>query len=297
VEEIIVKTQAEMDAVDLKFNGIIKVFGIGIIIKARYLYRVVARENSSVVAWGNSSVVAWENSSVVARGNSSVEAWENSSVVARENSSVVAWGNSSVVAWENSSVEAWENSSVVARGNSSVFAWGNSSVEAWGNSCIRIRGKIKTLSMFGFSVVFKPFDLKFKFKKEKTVLVQKIKPLMYLDREGIKKEKGHVILFKKTSRDFKTQEGTDNETLWTIGSTVTHPRWEPEQRECGEGKYHACSHPYFCDEFRSVSGDRYIAIRIKIVDLYEWPNAQYPHKIAFREGMVLYEVNKTGRPL
>ena len=72
-----------------------------------------------------------------------VEAWGNSSVVAR--------GNSSVVAWENSSVEAWENSSVVARGTSSV----------------RIFSSIKKLLCYGFSVVIKPFDLKFKFKKEK----------------------------------------------------------------------------------------------------------------------------------
>ena len=226
------------------------------------------------------------NSSVVARGNSSVEAWGNSSVVARGNSSVEAWGNSSVVAWGNSSVVARENSSVEARGNSSV--------EAWGNSCIRIWSAIKKLSMFGFSVLFVPVGLSFKFKCKKTCMVQKIKPLPYLDRDGIKVSRRAVVLYKKTSKDFLTQEGRENETKWAIGSTVTHPAWAPKNRECGEGKFHACSRPYFCDVFRGEVGDRYIAIMIKVADLYEWPNPLYPHKIAFREGKILYECDKYG---
>ena len=176
-------------------------------------------------------------------------------------------------------VEAWENSSVVARGN----------------VCVRISAKIKTLSLFGFSVLFQPFDLKFKFKKEKTCLIQKIKPQKYLDREGIKATRNYIILFKKVSKDFFTQENSVNQTLWQIDSTVTHPDWRPKLEECGEGKFHACSRPYFCDEFRNIPGDRYVAIKIKITDLYEWKNPYYPHKIAFREGKVLYEVNKYGK--
>src|SRR3990167_5166112 len=105
--EIFIKTQAELDALPIKFDSFTR-----IILKdttEKIIVRM-ARENSSVEAWGNSSVEARENSSVEAWGNSSVEAWGNSSVVARGNSSVVAWGNSSVMARENSSVEAWENS-------------------------------------------------------------------------------------------------------------------------------------------------------------------------------------------
>ena len=180
--------------------------------------------------------------------------------------------------------------------NSSVEARGNSSVVAWGNVCVRLWEKIKSLDLFGFSVVFIPFDLKFKFKFEKSCLVQKFKPLPYLEREGIETEKGHVVLFKRVSTDYKTQEGTDHETLWTIGSTVTHPAWDPESGECGAGKFHACSRPYFCDEFRkNLSGDRYVAVKIKTKDLHEWENGSYPHKIAFREGTVLYECDKNGK--
>ena len=119
MNEKIVTSQAELDAIPVDYNGRITIkFGTPYnraVVNKRYAY--------SVVAWGNSSVVAW--------GNSSVEAWENSSVEARENSSVVAWGNSSVVAWGNSSVEA--------RGNSSVVAWGNSQIV----DVVR-RGNVKT---------------------------------------------------------------------------------------------------------------------------------------------------------
>jgi len=251
-----------------------------------------------VVARGNSSVEAWENSSVEARGNSSVVARENSSVVARENSSVEAWGNSSVEAWGNSSVVARGNSSVVARENSSVVALGNSSVEAWGNSVVRIFRTVKKVALYGFSVCFKPFDLKFTIEKiSKTAIIQNVKDVGFFERNGIKKT-NKVVLYKKVSKDFLTQEGTHNETLWKIGTTVKHPSWNPKESECGEGKFHAVSRPYFADEFRNKHGDRYIAIAIDLKDIYEWKNnPSYPHKIGFRRGTVLFEVDKFGNKI
>jgi hypothetical protein len=141
--EIIVKTQAELDAIPLDFKERIYIDGgtpyNRIIVRNKYYYCVEARENSFVVATDNSFVVARKNSYVVARDNSSVEAWDNSYVVARENSSVVAWHNSSVEAMNNSSVVAWHNSSVVATDNSSVVAWDNSYVVARDNSSVVAR--------------------------------------------------------------------------------------------------------------------------------------------------------------
>ena len=69
----VVKSQAELDAVALDFDGTIEIrFGTPwnpAVVKHKYINRVVARGNSSVEARENSSVVAWENSSVEARGN------------------------------------------------------------------------------------------------------------------------------------------------------------------------------------------------------------------------------------
>jgi hypothetical protein len=115
----------------------------------------------------------------------------------------------------------------------------------------------------------------------------------FLKRYGIKENDGFVILYKRVSKDFKTQEGTKNETLWNVGTTVTHPSWKPEKEECGSGKFHACPYPHWCDSFRSNKGDKYIAIKVNVSDLYEWTNnPSYPNKIAFRSCTVLKQVNR-----
>ena len=310
MKEVFVSTQAEFDALPKQFEEytkiIIKNTTVRIVLTARENSSVEAWGNSSVVARGNSSVVAWENSSVVALGNSSVEARGNSSVVAWENSSVVAWGNSSVEAWENSSVVALGNSSVVALGNSSVVAWenssvvalGNSSVVALGNSVVRIFSVyVKKIALYGFAVAIISATITVKIEnKSEHCHIQVTEDLGWFERNAVEKTPT-VTLYKRVSKYFKTQECTANETTWTIGTTLTVPNWNTDN-ECGPGRFHAYSRPYFCDEFRSNKGDRYIAVEIKLEDLHEWKNdPQYPHKISFRMGKVLYECDKFGKQL
>ena len=105
-----------------------------------------------------------------------------------------------------------------------------------------------------------------------------------------------AIVFKRVSGDWETQEKTKNETLWIPGTTVTHKNWNPSKQECGDGKFHACARPGWCDVFRSGKGDRYIAIRVKVEDFYEWTEStpDYPSKIAFREGYVVGECDRNG---
>jgi hypothetical protein len=116
----------------------------------------------------------------------------------------------------------------------------------------------------------------------------------WLEDNAVVEVDEHVILFKRVSRDWLTQEGTENETTWVIGEVKDHPHWNPTEAECGAGKFHACSRAYFCDDFRSVSGDRYIAIKVAVSDLHSWPNPQYYHKIAFKACVVLHEVDRWG---
>ncbi len=292
MKEITVKTQAEFDALPAKFSEWTRIYiqndakiGRIVVCVKRENSSVVARENSSVEAHGNSSVVALENSSVEARGNSSVEAWENSSVVARENSSVVAHGNSSVVAW----------------GNSSVVAWGNSSVEAWGNVGLHIQSDAVSATLYMFAVCWL-LAKKAKITKKSetaTIIIPEVKAGTegWIESQAIEVVEKTAILFKRVSSVFKTQEGTANETIWAPGQRLSHPAWEPKTSECGSGKFHACSRPYFCDEFRSLPEDKYIAIEVAVSDLFAWENPQYPHKIAFRSGTVLYECDKFGKEI
>ena len=221
--------------------------------------------------------------------------------VAWENSSVVAWGNSSVEAWGNSSVEARENSSVVAKENSSVVSCGNSSVVAWGNSSVKLTLnyslKVK-VKLFGFSVCWKPKHKNISVEiKSSNSIIQEYYNLPFLEREDVEIIDKKVILYKRVSNDFKTQEETCNETSWLVGSIVEHHEWRPHHSECGEGKFHACSKGYFCDEFRNKKTDKYVAIEVDIEDLFEWTISEplYPHKIAFRKCKVLFECDKYGK--
>jgi hypothetical protein len=116
----------------------------------------------------------------------------------------------------------------------------------------------------------------------------------YLKRFRVKVKRGCVILYKRVSSDFKTQEGTDHETTWRINRIMEHPNWNPTKEECGAGKFHACAFPFWCDQYRSKKGDRYIAIKVNVKDLYEWPtNPSHPIKIAFRKCKVMAEVKRT----
>ena len=250
---------------------------------------VVAKGSSHVVATGSSSVEAWESSHVVARGSSSVEAMGSSHVVARESSHVVARESSSVEAMGSSHVEAWESSS--------VEAWESSRVEAWGQTTTHHRSNIAP-ELHGQAVCFRYPKTPTPKKKSDDCIVIKAEIRKgvdgWLKREGIVEVDGAVILYKRVSAKLQTQEGTSNETTWTIGTSLTHPGWEPKSGECGEGKFHACSRTYFCDEFRNSADDVYVAIRIAVADLHAWDEPHYPHKIAFRAGDVLYRVDKWG---
>ena len=262
MKEITITNQKELDALPIKFDESSIIY-----IKSDPDNWIQINKNYefSVVAWGSSHVEAWGSSHVVARGSSHVE----------------AWGSIHVEAWESSHVVARESSHVVARGSVSVSVFSDDSI----------------ILLFSFAVAVVAKNRKAKItRKSKTAIIQRTKDLGWFDNNGIKKT-SKVILFKRVSKDFLTREGTPNETKWAIGSTVTHPAWNPDKEECGAGKYHACSRPYFCDEFRNNIGDKYIAIEIKLKDLYEWKNPTYPYKIGFREGKVLYEVDQTGEKL
>ena len=185
-------------------------------------------------------------------------------------------------------------------GEQLVEARGNSSVVAWENTAVHVQSSTTAIELFGFAVAWL---LAKATKIKKHGHAQVITPTRmkgtdgWLDDNAIVAVDDSVVLFKRVSREFKTQEGTDHETTWILGATLEHPAWSPEKDECGAGKFHACSRPYFCDEFRSKNGDRYIAVKIALKDLYAWPDGQYPHKIAFRVGTVLHEVDKLGRQI
>jgi len=61
-----------------------------------------------------------------------------------------------------------------------------------------------------------------------------------------------LILYKKVSKEYKTQENTKNETLWTIGKSITIANWNPKESECGSGKFQRCANPIDCTSSEKI---------------------------------------------
>jgi hypothetical protein len=230
----------------------------------------------------------------VAHDSAHVEAWGSAHVEAYYSAHVVARDNAQVWAYDSAHVEAYDSAH--------VEAWGSAHVEAYDETVVRLMSCSASVTLHGFSVCFNKSKGNVINKSKVTSgEIVSIKPKTteeWVEVEGVNNDEAdqdHVVLYKKVSADFKTQERTPNETLWSVGSTLEHPNWNPESGECGKGKFHACSIPHFCDEFRSEKGDKYVAVKVNVKDMYVWPNAEYPHKVAFRKGKVMYECDRMGK--
>lgn len=108
MEYIVVKSQAELDAVPVDTDKIIRIeFGTTecpAVVRKQYRHFVNAYGNSTVEA--HSAVAAYGNSTVKVYGNNIVIAWDKSTVEAYDRSTVESYGNSTVKAYDSSTVEA-----------------------------------------------------------------------------------------------------------------------------------------------------------------------------------------------
>ena len=170
----------------------------------------------------------------------------------------------------------------------------------YGTGSVNIYNESSVL-LFGFAVAWL-FNEKAKgIKKDKNSTIINVKYKsnedFFFQNNPIDYSKPTVILYKRVSKDYKTQENTQNETLWLPGTSVEHKNWSPTGSECGEGKFHACARPIFCNQYRSREGDKYVAIKVSKKDLFAWKNPNHPRKIAFRKGKVIYECDEEGNKI
>ena len=133
MNEIIVKTQEELDNVPMDYHGrIIIKFGMWLdpaVLKKSYDYaRAVLRDNASAVLRDNAraelrdnaSAVLWDNASAELWNNASAVLWDNASAVLRDNARAVLRDNASAVLRDNASAELWDNASAEASGNAQI---------------------------------------------------------------------------------------------------------------------------------------------------------------------------------
>ena len=176
---------------------------------------------------------------------------------------------------------------------------GQSTVWADGQNAIHVESVNSHIFAKDYTTVWNPVGAEVQAEGNAQIIVPQIVPGAegWLGRHGVDVSET-VILYKRVSAEFKTQEGKDWETMWTPGTTLEHAAWNPTSSECGAGKYYACAEPFFCDQFRETAGDKYVAVEIAMEDLASWDNhPTYPHKIGFRRGVVLYECDVNKAPV
>jgi hypothetical protein len=307
MKTIIVKTQAEIDALPASFSEFTYVEIRGgtpsdpLCIRTAYGSSTVrAYDSSTVTAYGSSTVTACNSSTVRAYDSSTVTACNSSTVRAYDSSTVRAYDSSTVRACGSSTVTACGSSTVTAYDSSTVTACNSSTVRAYDSSCVHNHSTSTGLELLGCAVAILVRITK-KLKRGKLATVVKPKAAIgatgWLSNHGIRPVRGFAVLYKRVSKAMLTQEGTPNETKWAVGSTLEHPAWSPKDEECGAGKFHACPAPFFCDTYRDSRGDVYVAIKVAVRDMYAWPEPQHPHKIAFRKGTVLHVCDINGKAL
>ena len=203
------------------------------------------------------------------------------------NSTATLHGNSSATLYDNSTATLYGNSSATLHGNSTATLHGNSTARLCDNSTA-IVWSAKSVKKYG-----------------RYAAIVKKQPIVYRNladwvstNDCTKINASTLLLYKRVSERFLTQEETNNQTEWVVGKTLIHSDYNPAQSECGAGQFHACAKPFFCDQFRDIRGDKYIALAVKIKDVFVWKkNPSYPHKIAFRSGKVLYECDREGKKI
>ena len=289
---ITITTQAELDALPNSFTEYTRIqikndpnLGSILVNKEYDSAHVVAQDSAHVVAQDSAHVEAYGSAHVEAYGSAHVEAWDSAHVE--------AWGSAHVVAWDSAHVEAW--------GSAHVEAWGSAHVEARDSAGVYLQSVYASVVLYAFAACWALAKGKITNKSKTATVIAPTKPKTaeeWIEGQGVKHMKAnrdYIVVYKRVSSDFKTQENTPNETTWSVGTTLEHPSYNPSSGECGEGKFHACSRAIFCDEFRSKQGDKYVAIKVNKADMHVCPDARYPHKVAFRKGKVMYECDRNGK--
>ncbi len=137
MKELIVKSQAELDAVPSDYDGTIIIEfgtpGTKAVVNRAFYSPVVLRTGAHVELLRGSAKLL-DNSYATLRNNSSVELLDNSSADLRDNSSASLHDHSSAVLWDNSSAKLWGASSASLKNNSSAILWNFSSAMLRDNS-------------------------------------------------------------------------------------------------------------------------------------------------------------------
>ncbi len=274
MKEIVITTQAELDAVAADFDGLIIIRGGSHYDPIRLLE-----------AWGSAHVEAW--------GSAHVEAWGSAHVVARGSAHVEARGSAHVVAWESAHVEARESAHVVARESAHVEARGSAHVVAWGGAHVEARESAH-VEASKWTTVRKMLQHRGTIEGGIVALEPEISTAEdWCAYHGVTIKDGVAIVYKAVRDDYRSQHGF----LYPLGGSPECADWDGGSAECGGGLHFSPS-PGTALSFDGEA-TRFLACPVAISDMrVPKLNDQYPLKIkARRITGPISEVDIEGNPL
>jgi len=304
MKTIVINTQAEMDALPRSFDEHTELQIRGKITEVRLAYT-----NAVISVCGSATIQYVYGSATIQRvcGSATIQYVCGNATIQRVYGSATIQHvyDSATIQYVcgNATIQRVYGSATIQHVYASAtiqYVYGSATIQhVCGNATIRIESGTIDI-MLGAAVAFVLGKCTIKSKSKTNTIIQRPESGtvdLWMMSEGVVAELGYVVLFKRVSSQYQTQENSLRETTWTPGTTLEHSSWDPHKEECGAGKYHACSLPVFCDEFRSTYGDKYVAIRVKTSDMHAWKDPAYPHKIAFRKGTVMYECDLSGKEI
>ena len=163
MDEVIVTSQAEYNALPADYKGCITVTGdarieagsSAAIINVCNLAIVAVHGSSTVIAYDSSKVIAYDSSKVIAHNTSFVRARDCSTVVSYESSYVEAYSHSTVRAYNMSTVRGFDSSTissydlsvVEANWSCAVSAYGSSQVVNFGHHKVMLSGQAREIAV------------------------------------------------------------------------------------------------------------------------------------------------------
>ena len=163
MDEVIVTSQAEYNALPADYKGCITVTGdarieagsSAAIINVFNLAVVAVHGSSTVIAYNSSKVIAYDSSKVIAHNTSFVRARDCSTVVSYESSYVEAYSHSTVRAYnmstvrgfDSSAISAYDLSVVEANWSCAVSAYGSSQVVNFGHHKVMLSGQAREIAI------------------------------------------------------------------------------------------------------------------------------------------------------
>ena len=231
--EIIVKTQAELDAA-LARDDISRNTHEIIIDSPAGVWITIGDDNGQdvrVQAYGSATVQAYGSATVRAYGSATVRASGSATVEASDSATVLAYGSATVEAYGSATVQAYGSATVRAYGSATVRASGSATVQASDSATVRAAPYVAVHLLSAHATVSGGVVIDI-------AALDQNDPRTWCELHGVTIDnEGNAHLYKAVDDNF-TAGHSWTPTVYTLGSDPRCDEWL-DNNDCGGG-LHVC---------------------------------------------------------